>query len=121
MALSILYWTNTLLPRKGFEKSSNSLLYIQNTYDFQHGKVMETFPWLARTGVYVNFIGTCDKPLWMDQRHVEIPPKCLWNGYMGKKHGFLIHENHENPQNCSKWVEIRPKKIIPLPKWRRMT
>ena len=85
MALSILYWTNTLLPRKGFEKSSNSLLYIQNTYDFQHGKVMETFPWLARTGLYVNFIGTCDKPLWMDQRHVEIPPKCFWNGYMGKK------------------------------------
>ena len=45
---------------------------------------METFPWLARTGVYVNFIGTCDKPLWMEQRHVEIPPKRLYNDYTDK-------------------------------------
>ena len=84
LALSILYWTNTLLPRKGFEKSSNSLLCIQNTYDFQHGKVIETFPWLARTGLYVNFIGTCDKPIWMEQRHVEIPLKRFYNDYTDK-------------------------------------
>ena len=35
---------------ESFWKSFKSLLYIQNTYDFQHGKVMEKFPWLARRG-----------------------------------------------------------------------
>ena len=38
----------------------------------------------SQKGLYVNFIGTCDKPLWMEQRHVEIPLKRLYNDYTDK-------------------------------------
>ena len=84
MALSILFCTKNVLPWKGFEKSQKSLLYIQNTYVFRHGMVMEKLSVIVRRGVYVNFIGTCDKPLWMEQRHVEIPLKRLHNDYTDK-------------------------------------
>ena len=48
---------------------------------------MKSFRWyslIPKNGFYVNFIGTCDKPLWMEQRRFEIPLKRFYNDYTDK-------------------------------------
>ena len=84
MGMSILLGFEKPGATETFSFSKIFVIYKDSVMIFMGMKSFRGTLLIPKNGLYVNFIGTCDKPIWMEQRHVEIPPKRLYNDHTDK-------------------------------------
>ena len=74
----------------------------------------------AKGGNEQKMIKNCQKSNGSLKKIMFFPLKCYFWPKKGPCGNAHTEKKKENVKNCLKWVEIQPKKIIPLPIWMKI-